>query len=55
MKDMEKKTVNTYIHRQQDGTAAVIGTDPTAFPDTASAMRRLREYLKGGKGKCTGK
>lgn len=49
MENEKKQTVNTYIHRQQDGTIRVIGTDPARSRGTVS---RLRGHLYGGREKC---
>ncbi len=55
MKDMERQTVNTYIHRWQDGTAEVVRTDPVVRLGMHRALRRLRAYRRGGRERCTGR
>jgi hypothetical protein len=55
MKDMERQTVNTYIHRRQDGTAEVVRADPMVHLGMHRALRRMCEYRKGVNAACSGR
>ncbi len=55
MENRKNQTGGTYIHRLQDGTEAVIGTDPAGRPQKGGTVSRLRAYRRGGRERCTGR